>query len=253
MATNRQAGAIGIDLNVDHVAVAETDRFGNPLLLTALALVLWGRRKQQILAQIGDICAGIVHKAFVAGKPLVIEALDFAKKKARLRDMGPKQARKLSSFVYRTFDQMLHSRAQKAGVEVITVNPAFTSIIGETNWQQPLGVSIHVAAALVIARRGLAFRETPKRHVATGGPVRIRSEHVWRWWGRFLARRRQERARSRAKARRLAAPAFRKGSKAGLGGNLRKAGASPAASRESCSPGDEDSVVINDVHVCLPF
>ncbi|MBI2570810.1 MAG: IS200/IS605 family element transposase accessory protein TnpB [Candidatus Schekmanbacteria bacterium] len=253
LVTHWQAGAIGVDLNADHVAIAETDRFGNPAFLTAMSLVLWGRRSQQVLAQIGEVCARIVQIAFDASKPLVIEALDFAKKKARLREMNPKQSRKLSSFAYRTFDLMLHSRAQKAGVEVIAVNPAFTSIIGEANWQQALGISVHTAAALAIARRGLLLRETPKRRVASVGPARIRSEKVWRWWGRFLARRRQERARSRAKATRLAVPASPKGSKAGLGGNLRKAGGIPAASRESCSPGEENSVAINDVHVCLPF
>ena len=47
----------------------------------------------------------------------------------------------------------------RAGVEVIEINSAYTSVIGAVNYAQELGISIHLAAAIAIARRGLGFSE----------------------------------------------------------------------------------------------
>lgn len=48
---------------------------------------------------------------------------------------------------------MLLARAFKQGVIVIQVNPAYTSIIGRINFAKRYGLSVHLAAALCIARR----------------------------------------------------------------------------------------------------
>ncbi len=67
------------------------------------------------------------------------------------------------------------------------VNPAYTSLIGRVKYAKPLGVSVHQAAALAIARRGMGFGErSPLRPVVPDGkgghlfvelPVRNRSTH----------------------------------------------------------------------------
>jgi hypothetical protein len=46
-----------------------------------------------------------------------------------------------------------------SGVSTEEVNPAYTSVIGRVKYARPLGVSVHQAAALAIARRGMGFRE----------------------------------------------------------------------------------------------
>ena len=61
----------------------------------------------------------------------------------------------ISSFTYSKFKEILKSQANKSGLQVIEVNPAYSSLIGLVNYVKPLGLSIHMAASYVIAQRGL--------------------------------------------------------------------------------------------------
>jgi IS605 OrfB family transposase len=87
--------------------------------------------------------------------PLVIERLDFSAKKATLKEQGVKYSRMLSSFAYSKFSELLSARAAKFGIEIIRVNPAYSSVIGLTKFMRMYGLSSDTAAALVLARRGL--------------------------------------------------------------------------------------------------
>ena len=82
--TDRRRGAIGVDLNADHLAVAETDASGNYLNAWRVPLVTYGKSTHQAEALIGDAVASVVRYAREAGKPIVIEKLDFRQKKAAL-------------------------------------------------------------------------------------------------------------------------------------------------------------------------
>jgi IS605 OrfB family transposase len=94
---------------------------------------------------------------------VVIEKLDFSKKKACLREMGPKYARMLSGFSYSTFNGFIESKGKKAGVKIRKVNPAYTSQIGQMKIMARYGLSSHEFAACVIARRAYYFKiEKPK-------------------------------------------------------------------------------------------
>ena len=248
--TNRSLGAIGVDLNIDHLALHETDRFGNPIgKPIRIKCDTRGKRSKQSLAILGEACKEAVELARSKGKPLVIEKLDFAKKKASLREQGVKYRQMLSQFAYMKFYQMINSRAQKHGVEVIEVNAAFTSIIGKANWKDVLGVSVHSGAAISIARRGLRFNENPKSHVTFLLPVRNRRKHVWSYWTdyRKWLRACEKRERSRraleATSGRESATLSRRWQKRrpqgrGLpGDNLEEIGGRPIASQKSCSSG----------------
>lgn len=191
--TLENRGVIGIDLNADHIAYVETDRFGNPIAKKILPFVSYGNTKEQLKALIGEICKTIVEYAKVTKKPLVIEKLDFQKKKLELIEFK-KLARLLSSFAYSLFFNFLKARAYKEGVTVHAVNPAFTSIIGRVNYAKRYGLSIHLAAALCIARRYQNFSESPCSlkaempdgkgdHLTFTLPVRNRAKHVWHFWG----------------------------------------------------------------------
>jgi IS605 OrfB family transposase len=189
------AGAIGIDLNADHAACVETDRFGNPLKSKVFPWVSYGKRKGQLKAITGDLCKEIVNWAKATKKPIAIENLDFRQKKLTLKDEGHKKfSRLLSHFAYGLFFMFLIARAFKEGVEVHRVNPAYTSTIGRINYAKRYGLSIHLAAALCIARRYQKFSEAPSPpigdipdgkggHVAFVLPVRNRTKHVWHFWG----------------------------------------------------------------------
>jgi IS605 OrfB family transposase len=191
--SRRELGAIGVDVNVDHLAVSETDRFGNLIGTRRIDLVVYGKTQHQARALIGDAAVSIAAQAKAAGKPVVIEKLEFQKKKAELEAANPKQARLLSSFACRQVAAHLQATCYRAGVEVIEVNPAYTSVIGAVNHAQRHGISVHMGAALAIARRGLGFSERPPKRLAIvpvrkGGhitfalPARNRAKHVWSYW-----------------------------------------------------------------------
>lgn len=192
--SGKDKGVIGVDINTDHLALVETDRFGNPLCKKTVPLNLYGKTKEQSLALIGDACAQVVNYAEHTLKPLILEELEFQKKKQSLRETcSPSQSRKLSSFSYQAILTHLKSRAFGKQIEVKQVNPAFTSLIGRIKFATRYGLSIHHAAALCIGRRFLNLSEKIPRHldkipdgkdshVALALPARNRGKHVWNQW-----------------------------------------------------------------------
>ena len=99
-ATDQRRGAIGADLNADHLAVAETDASGNCINAWRVPLVTYGKSTHQVEALIGDAVASVVAYAREVRKPIVIEKLDFRQKKADLEGESPRYSRMLSSFSY---------------------------------------------------------------------------------------------------------------------------------------------------------
>lgn len=192
--SNIKLGAIGLDINVDHLALVETDRFGNPLVSRTIPLCLKNKTSDQAESLIGDAAAQVIQYVKTTHKPLVIENLDFQKKKATLREEKSSSfAHILSSFSYRSLISHLKSNAFKNGVLVKQINPAYTSLIGRVKFADRYGLPIHHAAALVIARRLSGFSESPPSttdkipdgkdgHVTLVLPARNRTEHVWSFW-----------------------------------------------------------------------
>ena len=191
--TDRRRGAIGVDLNADHLAVAETDASGNYVKAWRVPLVTYGKSNHQAEALIGDAVSGVVGYARGVGKPLVIERLDFRQKKAVLEGESRKYARMLSSFSYGKVKAYFLSRGYREGVEIVAVNPAYSSVVGRVKFMERYGLTVHQAAALVLARRYLGCSERiPRRWVCPIGngvqvaftvPVRRRVKHVWTYWG----------------------------------------------------------------------
>ena len=191
--TDPSRGAIGVDLNVDHLAVCETDASGNYLNAWRVPLVTYGKSGHQAAGIIGDAVASIVGHAKAAGKPIVIEKLDFRQKKEALEGESHRYSRMLSSFSYGKVKAYFLSRGYRQGVEVHQVNPAFSSVVGRVKFMGRYGLSVHQAAALALARRLLGCSERiPRRWVAPVGngvqvaftvPARKRVKHVWTYWG----------------------------------------------------------------------
>jgi IS605 OrfB family transposase len=194
--THSRLGVIAVDINSDHLAIIETDRFGNPLHQHTIPLALRDLNKHQIRARIGDAAAQVIHLCKQTQKPLIIEKLDFQKKRAQLKEQGAPYSRMLSSFAYASIISHLQARGQAQGIQVHNVNPAFTSLIGRVKFAKRYGLSTHHAAALCIGRRFLGVsermpqgrREVPDGkgdHVTLDLPVRNRSRHVWTQWGQL--------------------------------------------------------------------
>ena len=194
--TDQSRGAVGVDLNADHLAVCETDASGNYVHAFSVPVVTYGKSQHQAEAIIGDAVVSVVAYARETGKPIVMEKLDFRQKKAALEGQSRKYSRMLSSFSYGKIKAYFLSRGYRQGVEVHQVNPAFSSVVGRVKFMERYGLSVHQAAALVLARRLLGCSERiPRRRVAPVGngvqvaftvPARKRVKHVWTYWGAIL-------------------------------------------------------------------
>lgn len=194
--TRRGQGAIGVDFNFDPIAATRIDRYGNPTASRHFPADLEGKTRHQREAILGEVVADIVAWAQSEGVPIVIEKLDFEKRKLRVRELPVELRRKLSSFACRKFHDLVVSRAARCGVEVIEVNPAYTTTIRFGKFAGGYNLSVHAAAAVAIARRGLGFGERLCSRLRPGSrngsalplPVRNRGRHVWSDWGRYSRR-----------------------------------------------------------------
>jgi len=196
--SRKDFGVIGIDINSNHLALVETDRSLNPIRTLKIPLNLYGKNKNQSLAIIGDASKEIVNLAIETQKPIVIEKLDFQKKKIALKDTSNRFARMLSSFSYTSIKNHLKSKAFRSKIEVFEVNPSYTTVIGKVKFAKRYGLHNHFAAALTIARRFMNASEKSPRikniHVfdAKGSmrafllPVRNRKKHLWSFWGKVF-------------------------------------------------------------------
>ncbi|KXG74731.1 hypothetical protein AN618_21880 [Fervidicola ferrireducens] len=101
----------------------------------------------------------IVRLAEEKKKAIAIERLDI-KDKGRRGDFSGRKVRRIRhSFSYRSIIEKIKVLAKRKGIQVIEVNPAYTSIIGMLKYAPQYMISKDVAAAYVIARRGLGLKE----------------------------------------------------------------------------------------------
>jgi len=173
-------GVMGVDCNVDHFAWADVSKDGNYLGSGKLLFSIHKKKSGQITKIIEAEAIALVDLAFRKNKPIVIEDIDTTLSKTG--DIyGNKKANHLKSiFAYRKMSQAIINRANKIGLDVIQVNPAYTSISGKMKYMRKFGISIHQAAAYTIGRRGLRYKEkTPK--VLTAYIVQ-KEKHHWSQW-----------------------------------------------------------------------
>ncbi len=186
-------GALGVDVNAGHLAVAITNSSGNPICFRQIQTPVVDASSEQRKAIYGDATKIIVDMAITHRVPIVLESLDFKKKKADLEtSTNPRYARMLSGLAYAQIGAMIRSRAARLGVRVIERNPAYTSLIGDAKFSERYGVSVHLSAALAIARRGMGLSERLQcrlsislgngAHVTLPQPARIGRKHVWASW-----------------------------------------------------------------------
>ena len=192
--TDRRRGAIGVDLNADHLAVAETDASGNWLNAWRVPLVTYGKSRHQAEALIGDAVASVsCSTPRKRANPSSSRSWTSGRRRPPLEGQSRRYSRMLSSFSYGKIKAYFLSRGYRQGVEVHQVNPAYSSVIGRVKFMERYGLSVHQAAGLVLARRLLGCSERISRrwvcpvgngvHVAFTVPARKRVKHVWTYWG----------------------------------------------------------------------
>ena len=156
--TRNSYGVVGVDFNKGFVSVSETDRYGN-LINTFNIDYQYGKGNkttsdfQYIATQLKEYCLNI-------GKDLVIEKLNFNKKKDNLiSKKGKKYNEMLSSLAYSKFDSIITSKCVKNRIFLHKVNPAWTSWIAKQKYCPKMKLNIHSGASYVIARRGMSLTD----------------------------------------------------------------------------------------------
>jgi hypothetical protein len=183
----RQHRTLGIDLNADHLAGWVCDSAGNPLgAPVTIPLDLDGCPATTRAGRLRQAVSELVRLANATGcRTLTVEDLDFADARQTGRETlgrgrrGRRFRRIVSGMPTRAFRDLLVGMAANAGLWVVAVDPAWTSVWGGRYWQAPLNqstktsvpVSRHHAAAVVIGRRGLGYRARRR-----GGCARRRPE-----------------------------------------------------------------------------
>ena len=155
------AGAIGVDLNVDHLAIGITDRFGNPIKTFSMDFRPYEASTDQNEAALGAIIHDLCDIAEKRRIPLVIEKLKLSILMAKLKNQHyAKTSKKLSSLSYGKFFDMCETICARRKVRLLRVFAGYTSQIGAINYiHLRRKISSHEAAALVIARRGQSKKE----------------------------------------------------------------------------------------------
>ena len=182
--TEANSGVIGVDLNPSVIGWARIDAEGNLADMGQYRFSILEKRSTQTSAILGDIVKSLVKRAREQRIPICVEKLDFSAKKKTMSDNEVRYNRMLSNFAYKKFYQLLVSRASRFGVEVITVNPAYSSVIGVVKFMSMYGMSSDTAAAMVLARRARRFSERCPANYARFGAVQ-KKRHVWSTWAKL--------------------------------------------------------------------
>ena len=153
--TERAAGVIGVDFNKGFVSVAEINETGN--LVTKYNINYRYGAGTQTTSDLQQLVAQITLHAVSAGKPIVIEDLDFGKKKARMitAEGGREHKAMLHSLPFSQFTEYFQSSCARNQVELVKVNPAYTSQIAKKKYCDKMKLNVHQGAAFVIARRAM--------------------------------------------------------------------------------------------------
>jgi IS605 OrfB family transposase len=156
--TQVQWGTIGVDLNPGSIGWAKVDKDGNLEDCGQIQTNIQSQPKGRTEAILADTVTQLTETALKHKCPLVVEKLDFSQKKKRLRELSSRHNRMLSNFAYSKFLQLLKARCFKLGIEVIEVNPAYSSLIGLVKFMSMYGMNSATAAALVLARRAMRLK-----------------------------------------------------------------------------------------------
>jgi len=167
VAITKDNGVMGIDINAYpfHLALVHTTKDGNLDKYERINLdkLLEGSsEKREYLSW--QVAHQVVEIAKRERKAIVVENLEKIPKGKR-GDGLPKLRQKLQKWVYKGLLQKIEIVARRNGIQVIKVNPAYTSIIGKLKYAPLYNIDKDTAGAYVIARRGLGFKERlPKNY-----------------------------------------------------------------------------------------
>lgn len=145
-----EKGSIGVDFNHKTIDLAVTNKQGQLKDIRTLnCYALTSARKGKRECLIKNLAKNVVDYAKYWNRGLVIEELNGVTRSQSNQH----------EFAYLKFLKAVKRRAERESVAVKEVNPAYTSVIGQYKYAPYYHITVHQAAALVIARRGQGLSE----------------------------------------------------------------------------------------------
>ena len=159
--TDNAQGVVGIDFNKGFVAISQTNKYGH-LVSTDKITYRFGsgnKTKNDLLLIINRL----TELAIYTGKDIVVEDLNFLKKRSKTMQgksqKGKKYNKMTHSLAYRMFLDKAEQICNKRNVGLIKVNPTWTSWIAKNKFCDKMKLNVHTGAAFVIARRGMNIKD----------------------------------------------------------------------------------------------
>ena len=159
--TRHGNGAMGIDINVDHLAVSIVDRFGNYQRSFSTAFRPYEASTPQNEAALGAIIHDLCDVAIKLDIPIVLEKLKLSRLMAKLKQShSAKVSQKLSSLSYSKILTLFEGICARRKVKLIRVFAGYSSMLGAINYLHlRKKITSHEGAALVLARRGMGLKD----------------------------------------------------------------------------------------------
>jgi hypothetical protein len=169
---------VGVDLNDGHLALRRLDAHGNPVGRAERINVDLSGTSARRDAQVRHAITRLIHYTHRHGiTTIAVEDLDFADARATGRETMGRGARgkrfraTVSGIPTAVFRRRLAAQTHTAGIHLLAVNPAYSSIWGDAHWRTPYeNVTRHQAAATVIGRRAQGFKARRRKGVTRQRP-----------------------------------------------------------------------------------
>lgn len=154
--SDTENGVIGIDMNADNISWTETDENGNIEDHGIIRFDLRNKSSEHTEHVLSYVLEEIYAKCRKAGKPLVMEDISI-RKTFQVYNRNKKKNQKVSSFAYSKLTSLAVSKSYKYAIDVLFIDPSYTSQSGKILFMKDYGLSVHEAASVMIARRGMGI------------------------------------------------------------------------------------------------
>ena len=159
--TRSNYGTIGLDFNKGFITLAETNQYGH--LVRTQVLPYRFKSGYKTKTDLQDVVNHVVKLSLQTGKDVCIEDLDFEMKKSKTESKQSKKYNEMiHSLAYRQFSDIVESVTYRNRVNLVKVNPAWTSWLAKQKYCPDMKLNVHVGASYVIARRGQGYKDTFK-------------------------------------------------------------------------------------------
>ena len=159
--TRKGHGVIGIDFNKGFINICETDEKGNIVNVEKMKYPFGKAGTTNV--GLADVINKVCRKSVETGKSIVAEDLSFEKKKRKVKKAvtptEKERMRMLHSLPYSRYAQILENLTFNKKIELIKINPAYTSRIAEHKFCNQMKLNIHTGASFVIARKGMGIKD----------------------------------------------------------------------------------------------